>query len=754
MATVLDPVCGMHVDPMKAAAHTTYLDQDYFFCCPKCLERFEAQPQHYLALAKQGKHVGHALTVEHVSPAAATVGTPAEYVCPMCPEVRSDRPGPCPKCGMALEPRFPTAATGSNPELQLMTSRLVLGLVLGLPVMVNAMSGMALTHPLLPHGAWEVIVAAVVTLTSGWPILERGWHSLVGRSLNMFTLLAIGITASNVAGLLMITEDSIHAAHYAESAVGIVVLTLIGQVLELRARERTSSAIRGLLGLAPTTARLHLPDGREEDVPLELVQPGDVLRVRPGEKVPVDGVVVEGQSAVDESMISGEPLPIEKQAADRVIGGTVNGTGTLLVRAERVGKDTLLSRIVHLVGEAQRSRAPVQRIVDKVAGVFVLAVLVVSLLTFAAWYAITASWYAALLNAITVLVIACPCALGLATPMALMVGIGRAARRGILIRDAQALETLARADTLVVDKTGTLTEGKPQVTRIEAVSGFDADELVRLAASVEQASEHPLAAAVVRVATAKGLRLGDVRDFQSIAGKGVRGTVGNRTVVVGNAVMMDEISRKDAKTQSSLGALAPESGLIGTVMLVAVEGQAAGALSVTDPVRATAAEALRLLQAEKMHVVLASGDRSATAQSVAKTLGIDDVRAAMLPQDKQHLVKSLENEGHIVAMAGDGINDAPALAAATVGIALGSGTDVAMESAGITLVRPDLRGIAEARRLSRATVRTIRQNLFLAFVYNMIAIPAAALGLLDPMWAAGAMSLSSLSVVGNSLRLK
>jgi Cu+-exporting ATPase len=742
MATVLDPVCGMQVDPKTAAAQTTYHGQPYYFCCSHCLEKFEAQPERFLASA---------IAVKPVAPAGPAA---AEYICPMDPEVRSDRPGPCPKCGMALEPRFPTAAAGPNPELQSMTRRLLLGLALGLPVMVNAMSGMALTHPLLPHGEWEVVFAVVVTLTSGWPILERGWNSLVGRNLNMFTLLGIGVTASNVAALLVLAEDSTHAAHYAESAVGIVILTLLGQVLELRARERTSSAIRGLLGLAPTTARLHLPDGREEDVPLELVQPGDVLRVRPGEKVPVDGVVTEGQSAVDESMISGEPLPVEKGAGDRVIGATVNGTGTLLVRAERVGSDTLLSRIVHLVGEAQRSRAPVQGIVDKVAGVFVFAVLFVSLLTFAVWRGISGSWYTALLNAITVLVVACPCALGLATPMALMVGIGRAARRGILIRDAQALETLARADTLVVDKTGTLTEGKPQVTQIEAAPGFDADELLRLAATVERASEHPLAAAVVRAASAKGLRLEEVRDFQSIPGKGVRGTVGNRMVVVGNAAMMAEVSRKDAKTQNSLGAWAPGRELSGTVMLVAVDGQAAGALSVTDPIRATALEALRLLQAEKMRVVLASGDRRETAESVAKTLGIDDVRAAMLPQDKQELVKSLQNEGHVVAMAGDGINDAPALAAATVGIALGSGTDVAMESAGITLVRPDLRGIAEARRLSRATVRTIRQNLFLAFVYNVIAIPAAALGLLDPMWAAGAMSLSSLSVVGNSLRLK
>ncbi|HYV39171.1 MAG TPA: copper-translocating P-type ATPase, partial [Gemmataceae bacterium] len=528
-----------------------------------------------------------------------------------------------------------------------------------------------------------------------------------------------------------------HVAHYAESAAGIVILTLLGQVLEIRARERTSSAIRTLMGLAPNTARLRLPDGREEDVPLELVQPGDILRVRPGEKVPVDGLVTEGRSDVDESMLTGEPMPAAKEAGDKVIGATVNGSGTFLMRAERVANDTVLAQIVRLVGEAQRSRAPVQQLVDKVARYFVPAVILASILTFGAWLSVTHDLTLALTNAISVVVIACPCALGLATPMALMVGIGRAARGGILIRNAESLETLAKADTLVVDKTGTLTIGKPTVESVQPADEFTADDLLRLAASVERGSEHPLAAAVVRAAQAKRLPLSEVRDFKSTAGKGVSGVVDEKSVLAGTALFLAENS-----------VTADGNGI-----LVAIDGKFAGAIGVADVIRPTTADAIRRLHADGMRIVMATGDRRTAAEQIAKQLGIDEVHAEVLPQDKLAIVLRLQGEGRIVAMAGDGINDAPALAAANIGIALATGTDVAMESAGITLMRGDLHGIAEARSVSRLTLRTIRQNLLLAFGYNVVSIPAAALGLLNPMWAAAAMSLSSLSVVGNSLRL-
>jgi Cu+-exporting ATPase len=625
-------------------------------------------------------------------------------------------------------------------------------LVIGLPLLANAMVDMLTGQPLLDAIVLEIVLATVVVFGAGLPILQRAWTSLRNLSPNMFTLLGLGTLAAwSLAVLVWLFpqhHEETHAVrHLYESAVGIVLLTLLGQVLELRARARTSEAIRALAGLAPATAHLHLPDGRENDIPLELVQPGDVLRVRPGEKIPVDGVVTEGRSAVDESMLTGEPLPVEKEPAARVVGGTINGTGSFLMRAERVGQDTLLAQMVRLVAEAQRSRAPVQRLVDRVAYYFVPGVILASLLTLVGWILATQVWHVTpprtgmdfYLIPIAVLVIACPCALGLATPMALMVGIGRAAHRGILIRNAEALETLARADTLVVDKTGTLTEGKPQVQQVEALGAVDQDELLRLAASLERASEHPLAAAVVRTATAKGLRLEEVQDFQAFPGKGVRGRIAGREVLVGNAALIPT---------------APARSHPQTTMFVAVDGQLAGSITVADPLRATTPDALRELKTEGMRIVLATGDQRATAESVAKTLGIDEVYAEVLPQDKKSLVERLQGQGRTVAMAGDGINDAPALAAATIGIALASGTDIAMASAGVTLVRSDLRGIAEARRLSHATVRTIRQNLFLAIVYNAVAIPAAALGLLDPMWAAAAMSLSSLSVVGNSLRLR
>jgi P-type Cu+ transporter len=746
----------MQVDPATAPARTNYQGQDYFFCNPHCLEKFKADPQRYLGAKTPAETTccGHA-----PPPPAAPEGTDIEYVCPMHPEVRSDRPGPCPKCGMALEPRIPSAQSEPNPELRAMTRRLWLGLALGLPLVVNAMSDMVLPEPIVPHGPWELGLALLVTFAAGGPIFQRAWASVRNGSPNMFTLIGLGVTASLFGALLQLPgllglrlfqveghghlpeglAELTNAAHYAESAAAIVVLTILGQVLELRARERTSSAIRHLLGLAPTTARVHLPDGREEDVPLDSVQVGDILRVRPGEKVPVDGRVIEGHSAVDESMISGEALPVEKGPGDFVVGGTVNTTGSFLMRAERVGRDTLLARIVQLVGEAQRSRAPVQRLVDEVSRWFVTAVLFIALFTFLGWYGATRDTVTALTNAVSVLVIACPCALGLATPMALMVGIGRGAQRGILIRDADALETLARADTLVVDKTGTLTEGKPTVETVEAAPDFDADEVVRLAASVERGSEHPLAAAVVRTALAKGLRLDEVREFSAVAGKGVRGIVEGRTVLAGTPAFLAE------------NGVSPGSEAEG--IHVAIDGRFAGLIRIADPIRPTTPEAIQQLKADGLRLVMVTGDRRSMAERVARQLGIDEVHAEVLPPDKLAVIRELQEAGHIVAMAGDGINDAPALAAADVGIALGTGTDVAIESGGVTLVRGDLRGIVEARHLSRATVRTLRQNLFLAFVYNAVSIPLAAIGWLGPIAAAAAMSLSSLSVVGNSLRL-
>jgi heavy metal translocating P-type ATPase len=727
--TATDPVCGMTVNPAAAPAQTTYRGQVYYFCNPHCRDKFLTNPEQYLT---------HPASDERAPAAQTADAQGTEYFCPMDPEVHSDHPGSCPKCGMALEPRVTFATPAANPELRAMTLRLWLSLVLGLPLIVNSMSGMVLTHPPLPHGIWELLLALLVTVLGGWPILLRGWESVLNRSPNMFTLIGLGVVASLTGAFLQLPSAWDHLGHYAESAASIIILTLVGQVLELRARERTSSAIRALVGLAPKTARLRLPDGHENDVPLELVQPGSILRVRPGDKVPVDGVVTEGKSAVDESMLTGEPLPVEKGPGDHVVGATLNGAGSFLMRAERVGTDTLLAHIVRMVSDALRSRAPLQRLVDQVSRWFVPAVILAAAITFAAWYSFQQDFRLALTNAISVLVIACPCALGLATPMALMVGIGRAARAGILIRDAEALETLAKADTLVVDKTGTLTEGKAAVQSIETAEGFHADQLLRWAASVERASEHPLAAAVVRAAEARGIQLGEVSDFAATAGRGVRGIVDGKVVVVGNSAFLAEH-----------GVHAESTGV-----LVAVDQQFAGSIGVSDPIRATTADAIHQLHADGLRIVMATGDRRAPAESVATQLGIDEVHAEVQPRDKLAIVQQLQHEGHRVAMAGDGINDAPALAAANIGIALGTGTDVAIESAGITLVRGDLRGIAEARRVSRLTLQTIRQNLVLAFAYNCLSIPVAALGLLNPMWAAAAMSLSSLSVVGNSLRLR
>jgi P-type Cu+ transporter len=755
-AEAIDPVCGMTVHPETAAASTVYEGKPYYFCHPGCLRKFQADPRRYLEPPSPTPPPtgGGGAGVGGVPPPEAPPGTKVEYVCPMDPEVVATEPGACPKCGMALEPRMLLREDVPNPELADMTRRFWLGLALGLPVFVLAMGHMLLRRPLLPSHALSDALQAVLTTAvvwyCGWPFFQRAWASVVNRSPNMFTLIALGVGAAYAYSLAAVLQGG---EGYFESAAAIVVLVLLGQVLELRARGQTTGAIRRLLGLAPKTARLHLPDGREEDVPLELVQPGDVLRVRPGEKVPVDGVVTEGRSAVDESMVTGEPLPVEKGPGARLIGATLNGTGSLLMRAERVGADTLLARIVRLVSEAQRSRAPVQRLVDRVARYFVPAVLAVAALTFAAWlwWGGEAGLRPGLLNAVAVLIIACPCALGLATPMAIMVGTGRGAELGILIKDAAALETLQRADTLVLDKTGTLTEGKPRLVTVEPAEGHSAEELLRLAAGLERGSEHPLAAAVLRGAEERAVQPARAEDFRSLPGKGVAGTVEGKAVLLGTPALLRENGIEAAALIPRVEALRREGQ---TVLLLAADGRLAGLLGVADPVRPSTPEALRALRGEGLRLVMLTGDSRATAEAVARQLGIDEVHAEVLPQDKHAVVRRLRDEGRVVAMVGDGINDAPALAAAQVGIAMGSGTDVAMESAGVTLVRSDLRALVQARRLSRATLRNIRQNLFLAFVYNTLSIPLAAVGLLTPVLASAAMSLSSLSVVGNSLRLR
>jgi Cu+-exporting ATPase len=673
---------------------------------------------------------------------------------------------------MALEPRTITPEEGPNPELLDMRRRFWISALLTLPIFLLSMGDMV---PIL--GSWikevpgwlQLLLATPVVFWCGRPFFERAWASVRNLSPNMFTLIALGVGAaysySLVATLAPEAFPEGFQMHggvepYYDTAAMVTVLVLLGQLLEVKARSTTSSAIKKLLGLAPKTARIVHSDGTEADIPLEQVKKGDVLRIRPGEKVPVDGVVIEGQSAIDESMISGEAIPVEKTAGAPVIGGTVNGTGGLLMRAERVGAETLLAQIVRMVGEAQRSRAPIQRLVDQVAAVFVPAVLAVSILTFILWSVLGKQSPLAhgLVNAVAVLVIACPCALGLATPMAIMVGTGKGAENGILVKNAEALEILHKADTLVVDKTGTLTEGKPRLTAIEPAQGFQADELLRLAASLERGSEHPLAAAVVRGAAEKDLRLAEVQGFQSFPGKGVAGQVENHTVVLGNLSMLADRKIAADRWRPQMEKSQAQGQ---TVMIVAVDGQVAGLLGVADPIRATTTEAIQQLHQDGLRIIMLTGDNRATAEAVARQLGIDEVMAEVLPQEKHAVVQKLQSEGHIVAMAGDGINDAPALAQADIGIAMGTGSDVALESAGVTLVHGDLRAIAAARRLSRLTMRTIRQNLFLAFVYNLVSVPVAAgllypfLGILiTPIWASAAMSLSSLSVVGNSLRLR
>jgi Cu+-exporting ATPase len=793
-----DPVCGMTVDPASARASSEYQGRTYYFCCPSCKARFEADPERYL----HGKPLtppaappppgtvytcpmdpevrqdhpgacpkcGMALEPEGLPPAARV-----EYTCPMHPEVVQDHSGSCPKCGMALEPRTVEAAEGPNPELVDMSRRFWLGLVLGLPVLVLGMADMIPGQPLHVFDMqllnWlQLALATPVVLWCGWPFIARAWTSAVHRSPNMFTLIALGVGASFLYSLTGTVAPSIFPATartlggavktYFDTAAVVTVLVLLGQVLEIRARSKTSGAIKRLLGLAPRMGRRIRADGQEEDVPLAQIQVGDRLRVRPGERVPVDGVVVEGHSSVDESMISGEPIPVEKEAGAKVVGGTVNGTGGLVMKAERVGADTLLAHVVRLVAEAQRSRAPVERLVNQVSRYFVPAVVLAAAVTFVAW-----SWWGpqprlahALVSAVAVLIIACPCALGLATPLAVMVGIGRGAESGILIRNAEALEVLEKADTLVVDKTGTLTEGKARLETVQPAPGIVADELLRVAASLERASEHPLASAIVRGAEARGLDLVNVTDFQSFPGRGVVGRVEGRALVVGTAALLAENGVEMGTLQQRVEALRADGQ---TVVLVAMDGRLAGLLGVVDPIRASTPEAMYLLHEAGLRIIMLTGDGRTTAEAVARKLGIDEVIAEVLPEQKAAVVQRLQQEGRVVAMAGDGVNDAPALARAQVGIALGTGTDVAMESAGVTLVHGDLRAIARARRLSQATVRGIRQNLFLAFVYNVVTVPVAAgilypfLGLtVSPIWASVAMSLSSLSVVGNSLRLR
>ncbi len=758
---VRDPVCGMSVDPARARWRLEHDGTTFFFCSEKCLARFRADPAAFLRPAEAGP-----------PPAQAPAQT---WVCPMHPEVVRQEPGTCPICGMALEPRV-ALAEETTPELHDMQRRFWVSVAFTVPAALLGMSellpGESLRQELGPRlVTWlELALATPVVLWGGWPFFQRAWASLVSWHLNMFTLIGLGVGVaygySLVAALFPGLFPASFRGHggtvpvYFEAAAVITTLVLLGQVLELKARSQTSGAIRALLGLAPKVARRLRGDGAEEDVPLEEVRVGDTLRVRPGEKVPVDGVVLDGASSVDESMITGEPMPVAKVKGDAVSGATLNATGALVMRAERVGSDTLLAQIVRMVAEAQRSRAPIQRLADVVAAWFVPAVVAVAALTFAVWALIGPEprLTYALVNAVAVLIIACPCALGLATPMSIMVGTGRGATAGVLIKNAEALEVLEKVDTLVCDKTGTLTEGKPRLVTAEPLDGTTQAELVSLAASLERASEHPLAAAIVAGAEQRSAALAEVADFQALAGRGATGLVSGKRVAVGNAQLMAELA-------VNVGALEPRAealrGQAQTVSFVAVDGRAVGLLGVADPIKESTYEALALLRADGIRVVMLTGDNRTTAEAVANALGIGRVEAEVLPGRKGELIQRLRAEGSVVAMAGDGINDAPALAAAHVGIAMGTGTDVAMESAGVTLVKGDLRGIARARRLSRATMRNIRQNLFFAFVYNVLGVPIAAGALypffgllLSPMIASAAMSFSSVSVVGNALRLR
>jgi Cu+-exporting ATPase len=786
----LDPVCGMTVDPARAAGHVDYQGTTYYFCSKGCVAKFSADPKKYLSGTREPMAAAPA-------PALLTIGglkrkpnlhseinlqsaignlKSQEWICPMDPEVLSDKPGACPICGMALEPRVADLTDAPNPELVDMTRRFWIGCALGAPVffltMGDMLSGGTLSHRL--GAAWinwiGFALATPVVLWCGRPFFHRMRASLVNRSLNMFTLIGLGVgtaygysAVATVAPQLFPASVRMHGAveTYFDTAVVITVLVLLGQVLELRARHRTGEAIRQLLGLVPKTARL-VRGGREDDVPLDQVQVGDLLRVRPGEKIPVDGVVADGAAAVDESMISGESIPVDKRPGDRVIGATIAVGGTITMTAQRVGSETLLAQIVRMVSEAQRTRAPIQRLADRVAAYFVPAVIAASAITLVVWAAIGPEprFAHALVSAVAVLIIACPCALGLATPMAIMVGTGRGASAGVLIKNAEALELLARIDTLVIDKTGTLTEGRPRLTAIEVAGSWAEDDLLRLAAAAERGSEHPLAAAIVAADESRSAadRRPAASEFRSTTGRGVSAMVEGRSVDLGTAEFMRErgidptpfAARADARRREGQ-----------TVVVVAIDGQLAGLIAVADPVRPSAADAIAALKAERVSLIMVTGDHQVTADAIARQLGIEQVRAGVLPGGKRAVVEELQRAGRLVAVAGDGVNDAPALAQATVGIAMGTGTDVAIESAGITLVMSDLRGIVRARRLSRATVRNIRQNLFLAFIYNTLGVPIAA-GILfpvwgiliSPIWASAAMTMSSLSVIVNALRLR
>ena len=817
MVTVKDPVCGMSVSA-DSAHRSEYKGQTYRFCSDTCLKKFKAAPQKYLQAEVEHDHAccggtprGHSAAVaaiksetvssstlytcpmhpeiEQENPGSCpkcgmalepkgvpTQATKTEYTCPMHPEVVQDHPGSCPKCGMALEPRNVAITEEDNAELRDMTRRFWFSAVLAVPVFFSAMAAefwpeqvAAIIKPSLRQ--WiEMILATPVVLWGGWVFYVRAVRSVITRNLNMFTLIGLGVgvawgysmVAALAPGLFpqsVFNEMGVVPVYF-EAAAVITALVLLGQVLELRARSQTNAAIKLLLGLAPKTARIVRDDGAEEDIPLENVQPGDRLRIRPGEKVPVDGTVVEGFSHVDESMVTGEPVPVEKGAGAKVIGATVNGTGGLLMTAEKVGADTLLAQIVHMVAEAQRSRAPIQKLADVVAGYFVPAVVLIAVVTLIVWgfWGPEPRLAHAVINAVAVLIIACPCALGLATPVSIMVGTGRGAMMGVLFKNAEALEVMRKVNTLVVDKTGTLTEGHPELVSILPVEGFDETEIVRLAATVERGSEHPLAAAIVRGAEKRKVELASAEDFQSVTGQGVTGVVAGNKVALGNLKLFEQLGIDAGDLPAKADALRVEGQ---TVMLLAVDGRAAGLIGVADPIKETTPEAIRLLHDEGIQIVMLTGDNRKTAAAVAVRLDIDQVKAEVLPDQKVSVVKELQNQGRIVAMAGDGINDAPALAQAHVGIAMGTGTDVAMESAGVTLVKGDLRGIVRARRLSSATMRNIRQNLFFAFIYNAAGVPIAAgvlypfFGLLlSPMIASVAMSFSSVSVITNALRLR
>jgi|TARA_R110001592_G_scaffold166482_1_gene401584 Cu+-exporting ATPase len=753
-----DPVCGMTVNPRETRHFSQHAGETWYFCGAHCREKFENDPAHYLdGLPAEQKTLPGAL-----------------FTCPMHPEIQQQGPGDCPICGMALEPEEITADSEPSAELLDMNRRFWLGLMLALPVFILEMSSHFLhTDSLISPQVsnWvQLLLATPVVLWAGWPFFQRGWNSILRRNLNMFTLIAIGTGAAWLYSLFATLAPDLFppafrqqdgsVAVYFEAAAVIIVLVLLGQVLELRAREKTSGAIRALLNLAPTTARRLDSQGDEATIPLDQVKVGDRLRVRPGDKVPLDGEVLEGRSNIDESMVTGEPLAVKKQSGDTVIGGSINGQGSFIMRADKVGRDTMLSQIVQMVASAQRTRAPIQGLADKVAGIFVPVVILIAIIAFIVWsiWGPTPPMAFALIAAVSVLIIACPCALGLATPMSIMVGVGRGAQAGVLIRNAEALERLEKVDTVVIDKTGTLTEGRPQVTGIHPASGFDQDTLLRLGASLERSSEHPLAEAMLAKAGELELTLSEPEDFQALNGKGVTGSIEGTQVILGNRLLMEGEAIDLSACADSAEALRHDGA---TVIFIAVNGQYAGLFAIADPIKETTAAAIRALQHDGLRVVMLTGDSRTSAEAIARQLNIDEVEAEVLPEDKSLAVRRLQDQKRIVVMVGDGVNDAPALASADVGIAMGTGTDVAIESAGVTLLRGDLMGIVDACRLSRATMRNIRQNLFFAFAYNAAGVPIAAgilypfTGLLlSPIIAAAAMSLSSVSVIGNALRLR